>query len=66
MNPAPKNTNNKNQKPIFPKLPKKDAPRPKRTVLSQAVVAFVIFIFLISAYSLISGRSQSLEEVSLL
>src|SRR3989344_741975 len=56
--------NNKDKKLISPKPPKKVVP-PGHGLLSQAFLALVIFLFLVSIYSLYSGSSKSAEEVSL-
>ena len=55
---------NKSKKVII-KIPKKGGLKPGRGLLSQAALAFVIFFLLVSAYSLISDKSKSVEEVSL-
>ena len=56
---------NKFKKIIITKPPKKGGIPPGRGFLGQAFFTLIIFIFLVSIYSLFSGASQSVEEVSL-
>ncbi len=56
---------NKPRKSIITKPPKKGGISPSRGLLKQTLFALIIFLSLVSLYSLISGTSRSLEEVSL-
>ncbi|MBI1974690.1 MAG: ATP-dependent zinc metalloprotease FtsH [Candidatus Zambryskibacteria bacterium] len=52
------------KKVIAPKPPKKPSP-PGRGLLNQAFLALIIFLFLASGYSLLTGAQKSAEEISL-
>ena len=56
---------NKPKKIIITKSPKKGATPPGRALLGQVFLALIIFLFLVSLYSLVFDTSKSVEEVSL-
>ncbi|MDP3763087.1 MAG: ATP-dependent zinc metalloprotease FtsH [bacterium] len=56
---------NKPRKSVITKPPKKGGTSPGRGLLKQTFLALIIFLSLVSLYSLISDTSRSLEEVSL-
>src|SRR3989344_7190369 len=55
----------KTKKIIISKTSKKDGRPPGRSILSQAVLALIIFLILTSAYSFLTGFSDKTEEISL-
>ena len=56
---------NKPKKIIITKPPRKAGLPPNRTIFGQAFLALIIFLFLVSLYSLISDTSKAVEEISL-
>ena len=56
---------NKPKKIIITKPPKRDGTPSDRGLLGQAFLALVIFLFLVSIYSLVSDRPKSVEEIPL-
>jgi len=56
---------NKPKKIIITKSPKKGGTPPGRALLGQALLALVIFFFMVSLYSFISDTSKSAEEIPL-
>ncbi len=56
---------NKPKRIIITKSPKGGGTSPGQGIMRQAFMALVIFLLLVSLYSLLSGTSESAEEVSL-